>query len=162
MQNMEGVTFCGNCGAQMAYPTPPQSPSPHQRYYNEAPNSQPSSQPYQQPYASYAAGGQYSGGMVPPKNYLTESIIVTVVSFICCCSPVSIILGIIAIVKANNVNAEFESGNINEAICNADSAKKLALWAAILAVVFPILYIIVYLVFFAVAFSEAGGLNHLF
>jgi hypothetical protein len=161
MQNMEGVTFCGNCGAQMVYPTPPQSSSPHQRYYSETPYSQPASTPYQQPYAP-PVGGPYSGGMIPPKNYLTESIIVTIVSFLCCCSPVSIILGIIAIIKANNVNTEFETGNINEAISNADSAKKLALWAAILAVVFYIIYIIIYFVFFAVALRETGSLNHLF
>jgi hypothetical protein len=160
MQNMEGVTFCGNCGAQIIYPTPPPQSSSHQHYYNEATYSQPSSQSYQQPYAP--AGGPYGGGMIPPKNYLTESIIVTVISFLCCCSPISIILGIIAIVKANSVNSEFESGNIKEAISNADTAKKLDIWAAILAVASYILYIIVYFAFFAVALREAGGLDHLF
>jgi hypothetical protein len=158
MQNMEGVTFCGNCGAQIVSSSP-QTSSPYQGYNKEAPYNQPSP-PYQQPYTP--PGGQYSGGMIPPKNYLTESIIVTIVSFLCCCSPISIILGIIAIVKANNVNTEFESGNINEAHRNADSAKKLTLWAAILAVVFYIVYLIIYFAFFAVALRESGHFEHLF
>jgi hypothetical protein len=154
MQNMDGVTFCGHCGAQMAFQTPPQS---SQVYTEASPNKQPSSQPYASP-----AGGPYSGGMIPPKNYLTESIIVTIVSFLCCCSPISVILGIIAIVKANNVNAEFEAGNINEAISHADAAKKLTIWAAVLSLLFYIIYVISYLAFFAVVIKEAGGFENLF
>ena len=104
------------------------------------------------------AGGPSNGGMIPPKNYLVESIVVTVVSFLCCCSsPISIVLGIIAIVKANNVNSEFERGNINQAISNADSAKKLTIWAAIIAVVFAIIGWIIYFVFIAAAIAESGG-----
>jgi hypothetical protein len=158
MQNRDGVTFCGNCGTQIVHPAPQQS---SQGYYNEAPYSQPSSQLYQQPYAP-PAGGLYSGGMIPPKDYLTESIIVTIISFLCCCSPISAILGIIAIVKANNVNTEFASGNINEAISNADAAKKLTLWAAILAVAFYIILMIIYFVFIVAAIKEGGKLEPLF
>jgi hypothetical protein len=150
MQNMDEVTFCGNCGAQMTYQAPPQSSqAPYQNYYG-SPNNQQSSQPYQQP-----EGSVYGGSMIPPKNYLTESIIVTVVSFLCCCSPISIILGIIAIVKANNVNSEFERGNVNEAISEANTAKKLTIWAAVLSVFFYIIYVIVYFVFFAAALLPA-------
>ncbi|MDR1524329.1 MAG: CD225/dispanin family protein [Tannerella sp.] len=129
-QNMDRATFCGNCGARIEYPE-----APRQSYYNEASYNQPSSQTYQPPYASHPTGDPYSGGMIPPKNYLTEAIIVTIISVLCCCSPISIVLGIIAIVKANNVNSEFESGNRNEAIRNADAAKNLTIWAAVVAVV---------------------------
>jgi hypothetical protein len=127
---------------------------PRQGYYSEVPYNQQPSQAYQQPYAAPPAGGPYSGGMVPPKNYLTEAIIVTIVSFLCCCSPVSIILGIIAIVKANSVNSEFASGNMNEAIRNATAAKNLTLWAAILAVVF-------YIVWFIIVFTTSIASSYL-
>ncbi|MDR1121584.1 MAG: CD225/dispanin family protein [Dysgonamonadaceae bacterium] len=162
MQNMDGITFCGNCGAQMTYQAPPQSSqaSPYQNYYG-TPNSQQSSQPYQQSYAS-PEGGMYSGGMIPPKNYMTESIIVTIVSFLCCCSPISIILGIIAIVKANNVNPEFERGNVNEAISEADTAKKLTIWAAVIAVAFSIIITIIYFAFMAAVIQDAGGFENFF
>jgi uncharacterized membrane protein YvbJ len=143
-QNMDRATFCGNCGARIEH-QPQSSETPHQSYYNEALYNQQSS-PYQQPYATPPAGGSYNGGMVPPKNYLTEAIIVTVISALCCCSPISIILGIIAIVKANNVNSDFESGNMNEAIRNSDSAKNLTLWAAIIAVILSIVGIVIALV----------------
>ena len=136
-------------------PETPQQNSPNDGVVNQQPYQQqpPYQQQAEQPHQSYGgqpggytytnpSGSPSNGGMVPPKNYMTESIVVTVISFLCCCSPISVVLGIIAIVKANNVNTEFERGNINEALSNADSAKKLALWAAIVAVAFYILGII--------------------
>jgi hypothetical protein len=176
---MDGVTFCGNCGAQMESHIPTQTPETPQQNVPEAGVSnqqvqQP--QPYQQqqsyqqtqqqsygggqpggPRYTNPSGGPSNGGMVPPKNYMVESIVVTVVSFLCCCSPISVILGIIAIIKANNVNPEFERGNINEAIGNADSAKKLTIWAAIIAVAFYVIFLILYFLFFAAAIAESGG-----
>ena len=130
-QNMDGVTFCGNCGARMeshisqAPETPQQNSPNNDGAVNQQPLQQSQQQPYQQqpqqPYGGQPggytytnpSGGPSNGGMVAPKNYMTESIIVTVISFLCCCSPISVVLGIIAIVKANNVNTEFERGNIN-------------------------------------------------
>lgn len=178
-QNMDGVTFCGNCGAQMESHIPQTPETPPQNMSNEGGHNQPPQQPQQpiQQQPTYSGGGQqggnnqgmYSapsggpsnGGMVVPKNYMVEAIVVTVVSFLCCCSPISIILGIIAIVKANNVNPEFERGNLNEAISNADAAKKLTLWAAIIAVAFYVIYIIAYFLFFAAAIAESGGFDSL-
>jgi hypothetical protein len=174
---MDGVTFCGSCGAQMEFPisqtpeTPQQNfpddgvttqqPSQQQSYQQQA---QPPDQPYGggQPggYNTTPSGGPSSGGMVPPKNYMTESIVVTVISFLCCCSPISVILGIIAIIKANNVNSEFERRNINEAISNADSAKKLTIWAAVIAVAFYIIIMIFYFVFWAAMINESGGFEN--
>lgn len=182
-QNMDGVTFCGNCGSHMQPQEPPQSSeAPSQQAVQsqspqstEAPSqqvvqSQATQQTYQQqpPYGGGQPGGGYTsgayttppggpsnGGMVPPKNYLTESIIVTVVSFLCCCSPVSIILGIIAIVKANNVNQDFERGNITEAVNNSEAAKKLTIWAAVIAVVFCIVWNIICFAIWGATFREA-------
>ena len=168
-QNIDGVTFCGSCGSQMEshIPQTPQQhnfQTPQQSFQNEGGSGQ--QQYHQQPYNAgqqgnmYAPnGGSSNGGMVPPKNYMVESIIVTIVSILCCCSPISVILGIIAIVKASNVNTNFEFGNINEAISNADSAKKLTIWAAAVAVAFVVIVWMSYFVFVATTMAELGGLD---
>ena len=160
-QNIDGVTFCGSCGAQMESHIPQAPEAPKQNFQNVASNQPP---PYQQqaynaPNATYSAfaGNPSNGGMVPPKNYMVESIIVTVLSFTCCCSPISAILGIIAIIKANNVNTEFERGNINEAISNSESAKKLALWAAIITIIFVIISWVSYFLFWGAILAAEGG-----
>ena len=161
-QNMDGVTFCGSCGAQMTSFAPPPTPvePPASVNYNQP-------QPYQQqPYTSAGAyaspsGGFANGSLTPPKNYMTESILVTVISFLCCCSPISLVLGIIAIVKANNVNSAFAKGNINEANKNAASAKTLAMWAAIVAGIMIILNIIMYFVIIGAGISGLGGLEEI-
>ena len=168
-QNIDGVTFCGSCGATMNSPVPPPIPeTPQQNSWNEGgSNQQPppygqQQQPYgqQQTYNTSRSEIPYNGGLVMPKDYMTESIIVTVVSFLCCCcSPISIILGIIAIVKANSVKTEFERGDINAAISNSESAKKLTMWAAIVAVIYMVLLAIVYFAFVAAIIAEAGGFD---
>jgi hypothetical protein len=162
---MDGVSFCGNCGAQMEQGSTQAS---------EASRESRQQQSYQQPKQPYGGqsgggytyteppGGPINGGMVPPKNYMTESIVVTVISFLCCYSPISIVLGIIAIIKANNVNVEFERRNMSEALNNADSAKKLTLWAVIISVIFYIIYAIIICTFLAEAIKESGGLDNLF
>ena len=88
--------------------------------------------------------GQTGSPYTMPKDYLVEAIIVTTISFFCCCSPISIVLGIIAIVKANNVRSEFERGYISEAIKNSNSAKNLSIWAAVISVVFYIIFLFFY------------------
>ena len=91
---------------------------------------------------------------------MTEAIIVTVVSFFCCCSsPISIILGIIAMVKASSASTEFARGNIFEANNNADAAKKLTMWAAIVSVVFVIIVWAAYFLFAASLIKNAGGIE---
>jgi hypothetical protein len=103
-------------------------------------------------------GGASSGGMVMPKNYLVESIVVTIVATLCCCGfPVSTILGIIAIVKANDVNTKFSQGLHDEAIQNSIAAKKLTIWAAAVAVVLTIIGVVLYFAFFAAIYNAAGG-----
>jgi serine/threonine-protein kinase len=87
-----------------------------------------------------------SGGMVMPKNYLAASIIVTIVTTLLCCGfPISTTLGIIAIVKANNVNTKFSEGFYEEAIQNSKAAKQLTIWATAVAVVLTIIMTILYI-----------------
>ena len=173
-QNIDGVTFCGSCGTPMKSfipPTPPETP-PQNRSNEEVFSSQ--SSQYQQSYSggyqggnyntqgssysSYEGGTPYSGGLIPPKSYLTESIIVTIISTFCCCSPISTILGIIAIIKASNVNSEFERGNIDDAIRSSESAKKLVIWTAVISLIF---YIIMQIVGFLILIPALGGLEEL-
>ena len=161
-QNMDGVTFCGSCGAQLTSFTPPAPvvSQPADNYNQQQPYQQPQQPQPQQPYyGSQMNVGVTGGALTPPKNYMTEAIIVTVVSFLCCSSLISLILGIIAIVKANNVNTEFAKGNFTEANRNAVAAKKLTIWAAVVAVLFVILIVILIFTVIGIAgLSELGDI----
>lgn len=138
-QNIEGVTFCGACGAQLKTVEEPPI------YYRQI---------------NPPAGGAASGGVLSPKTYLTEAIIVTSISFFCCMfSIISLVLGIIAIVKASNVTADFQAGQIDKALNDADTAKKLTIWAAVIAIVWPL--IIVVIVPFIIGVSILGYLGAL-
>ena len=163
-QNIDGVTFCGSCGATMVTHVPPPPPETPQQNFQNVESSNQQQQPYgqQQPYNTGQSQIPYNGGMVMPKDYMTESIVVTAITLLCCCSPISVILGIIAIIKANGVKSEFERGDINAAINNSESAKKLAMWAAIVAVIYIIIGFILYISFWAALIAEAGGLDALF
>jgi len=161
-QNMDGVTFCGSCGAQIQSYTPNTTVEPQQNVYNQVQQQPPS-------YGNQTNTGSYvtppvnpvNHGLIPPKNYMTEAIIVTLVTFLCCCSLISLILGIIAIIKANSVNDAFARGNYVQANSNADAAKKLTLWAAIIAIAFAVITTIVYFVIIGAGISELGGLEEI-
>lgn len=70
----------------------------------------------------------------PPKNYLVESILVTIF----CCLP----FGIAGIVFASQVNSKFNSGDIEGANKASQDAKKWMKWGLISGVVFLVLYFI--------------------
>jgi len=172
-QNMDGVTFCGSCGAQLLYTPPPVEPQQNVSYGQQQQYQQPQYQQQPPPYGSGSAGSSNYNAIVtpsgnpsnsnafPPKNYLTESVIVTILFIICCCSPISVILGIIAIIKANNVNQEFNKGNYAAAVSNSESAKKLSIWAVIVGIAFYVIVFILYVAFFAAIISEMGGWQEL-
>lgn len=66
----------------------------------------------------------------PPKNWLVESILVTLF----CCLP----FGIAGIVFASQVNSKFAAGDYNGALqASRDAAKwtKIGFWAGIIAIV---------------------------
>lgn len=71
---------------------------------------------------------------LPPKNYLVESILVTLF----CCMP----LGVVAIVQASKVNSAWEAGNKDAAIKASNEAKKWLKWGIIGGVVSIVLYVI--------------------
>lgn len=70
----------------------------------------------------------------PPENYLVWGILTTIL----CCLP----LGIVSIVKANQVNTLWAQGLYPEAKESAEQAKKWAMWSAITLGIFFVVYIL--------------------
>ena len=69
-----------------------------------------------------------------PKNYLIESILVTIF----CCLP----FGIAGIVFSSQVNSKFSSGDYQGAQEASDSAKKWMKWGIISGVAILLLYVV--------------------
>ena len=87
-----------------------------------------------QPYAppQYGPSTNTPSNQVMPKTWLTESVLVTVLSFLCLCNIIAAIPGAIAIFKANSVKTKFMNGDVQGANAASASAKK---WVIIAAVV---------------------------
>jgi hypothetical protein len=83
-------------------------------------------------------GGPPIGYGPPPENNLVWAILATVL----CCMP----LGIVAIVKSNQVNTLWFQGLHVEARKAAEDAKKWAMWAAIATGILLVIYIVVFVV----------------
>lgn len=75
---------------------------------------------------------------IPPKNYLVESILVTLF----CCLP----LGIVGIVNASKVEGLYRSGDIVGANNASAAAKKWSLYGAIIGGIGVFLYIILFVI----------------
>lgn len=105
---------------------------------------------------TYGYGGGYQNGyqsgnyQMPPHQqdqgkqidatpYLAMSIILTVVSTICCCIP-AVPFGVVAIVYAAKINSAAAAGNIEEA---KKSEKMAKIWLIVTAAVF-VLSLIIY------------------
>ncbi len=105
-----------------------QQPSPYAQPQYQQPQQPQQPQYQQQQYQQMPYGAQpYAPQGFPPKNWMTESIIFTVLSVVCCCNPIALITGIIAIVNAGKVNGMFQSGNTQGATESASTAKMWAL-----------------------------------
>lgn len=102
-----------------------------QPYLNPMPNmgyQQPQmQQPYQQPYQ------QQDYGTPPPTNMVWA-----VLCTIFCCLP----FGIVAIIKASNVNSAWYSGNRELAVRNSKDAMKWAGYGVLASVIGIILYFV--------------------
>ena len=111
---------------QYEQPQQPQQPYNGPQQYQQ-PQQQPYGQQYPQQQMPYGAQ-QYAPNGFPPKNWMTESVIFTVLSVICCCNPFALITGIIAIVNAGKVNGLFQRG---DSLGASESAKQAKMWALI-------------------------------
>ncbi|MDT7724196.1 MAG: hypothetical protein QOI21_772 [Actinomycetota bacterium] len=130
------------------YPQYPENSGQQPQYGQQPP------QYGQQPPQYY--GGQpqpYYGGMPnygpPPDNNLVWAILSTVM----CCLP----LGIVAIVKSNQVQTLWFQGRPDEARKAADDAKKWAMWSAIAVGILVLLYVVFALIMIFVVGANAGN-----
>jgi uncharacterized membrane protein YvbJ len=108
--NPDDAAQCANCQADLTQPAQPQ--------------------PVQQ--APQAVRGA--------ANYMTWSIIVTVVGALCC-NPASLVLGIIAIVKSSAANSKANAGDQAGAFGDANTAKILCIIGTVLLALWALLYI---------------------
>ncbi|MDT8413979.1 MAG: CD225/dispanin family protein [Flavobacteriaceae bacterium] len=92
----------------------------------------------------------------PPKNWLLQSILVTVLTFLCCSNILGLPFGIAGIVNATSVDSKFNRGDFEGAEKAAKNAKKWTIVAAVLALVSIIIYILLY-VLGMMAFLGAAG-----
>ena len=79
-----------------------------------------------QPYAppQYGPSTNTPTNQVMPKTWLTESILATAASLLCCFNIVGIVTGVLAIFKANGVKSKFMKGDTAGANQDSASAKK--------------------------------------
>jgi hypothetical protein len=77
-------------------------------------------------------------------NYLVQSILVTLF----CCLP----LGIVAIIKAAEVNTKLQAGDYEGALASSEQAKKFCWWSFGLGLGFSVLYIL-----FVILAAIGGG-----
>lgn len=80
-------------------------------------------------------------------SHLTEAIIVTTLSTLCCCSPISVLLGIIAIVSANKVDRLVGMGYRKVALAESDKAQKMIYWAIGINFIWLAIYLIINMIF---------------
>ena len=95
-----------------------------------------------------------------PDTWLTKSILVTLLPFILCSSPLSLV-GIIAVVNAAKVESLYLAGNIKESLRASATARKwtkITFWISIGWVLILILVII--LAFTVVGFSSITDAFH--
>lgn len=109
------------------YPTPP--PTPPSPYGGGAGG------PYGGGTGSPYGGGPSGGGApTPPPTYLAWGILATIL----CCLP----LGVVSIVYAARVNNKFLAGDYAGAVADSESAKKWAIWSAVIGGIVIVIYLV--------------------
>ena len=96
-QIADGSAFCPSCGANLNASTP--SPNP-------------ASDP--------APSGEY-------KDYQTFSIIITVVSFLCCGGWIGVIFGVLGIVFSSQAKTAYASGDMQQALTRSKNARLMCI-----------------------------------
>jgi hypothetical protein len=100
-------------------------------------------------------GGPGYGYGYPPPNYgppPENNLVWAILSTVMCCLP----LGVVAIVKANQVHTLWFQGFHAEAQKAADDARKWAMWSAISIGILLLLYVLVFFVVLGIGFSAVG------
>ena len=107
----------------------PTQPTPYGTPYGQGTSNQPYAQP------QYGPSTNQPNRQVMPKTWLTESVLVTVLSFLCLCNLIGAIPGLVAIFKANSVKTKYMQGDMQGANAASSSAKKWMLIAIVVMVV---------------------------
>ncbi|MDI5976622.1 CD225/dispanin family protein [Amycolatopsis magusensis] len=109
--------------------------------------------PFQQPPGYYGPGYGYGPPNYgpPPENHLVWAILTTIM----CCVP----LGVVALVKSNQVHTLWFSGQFEAAHKAANDAKLWAIWAALSLPILFVLYIVFVVFIFGVGFFGLFGVG---
>lgn len=105
------------------------------------------------PDPNYPPGGGYGspyGGGPPP--HINNNLVWAILSTVLCCLP----LGIVAIVKAAQVDGLVARGDYAGAQAAADSAKKWSIWGAVGAVALIVLYLLFLVIVIALGGSTSS------
>ena len=110
-------------------PTQPTQPTNYGTPYGGGQQGQ-INQPYAPPQYGPSTNQPTSNAM--PKNWLTECVIVTILSALCCCNPVGLFTGIYSIIKANSSKNKYMRGDASGSAIDGAAAKK---WMIITVVI---------------------------
>ena len=97
---------------------PTQPTQPTQPYGQATPN-----QPYAPPQYGPSTN-QTNRQQMPAKTWFTESLIVTILSALCCCNPVGLCTGIYSVFRAYNAKNKATAGDAAGSANDAAAAKK--------------------------------------
>ena len=94
-----------------------------------------------QPYAppQYGPSTNTPTNQVMPKTWLTESILATAASLLCCFNIIGLVTGVMAIFKANGVKSKFMKGDTAGANQDSASAKKWMMITVVVGVVWTLI-----------------------
>ena len=114
-----------------------QTPQPQQPQQTTPYGQGTTNQPYAPP--QYGPSTNTPTNQVMPKTWLTESILATAASLLCCFNIVGIATGVLAIFKANGVKSKFMKGDTAGANQDSASAKKWLLITVAVGVVWTLI-----------------------
>lgn len=101
------------------------------------PGNQQTNQPYAPP--QYGPSTSQPTNQIMPKTWLTESILATAASLLCCFNIVGIITGVLAIFKANSVKSKFMKGDITGSNNDSAAAKKWMMITIVVGIVWTLI-----------------------
>ena len=114
-------------------PQQPTQPTTYGTPYGQGTTNQPYAQP------QYGPSNNTPTQNVMPKTWLTESVLVTAMSLLCCFNIVGIITGVLGIIKANGVKSKFMQGDVTAANNNSAAAKKWVIITVVVGVVWTLI-----------------------
>ena len=110
-----------------------QQPAPYGTPYRQGTTNQPYAPP------QYGPSTNTPSNQMMPKTWLTESILATAASLLCCFNIIGLVTGVLAIFKANSVKSKFMKGDTAGANQDSASAKKWMMITIAVSVVWSLI-----------------------